>query len=694
MRLHDIPKPVIAPFIIDAEIQGTPRDDRSSGVTNLNYLSSSITLRRDLEVFQRLRPFEKLVMLHGPALNDIPGVRERLREVVSDFDVELTLVEIRKRADEALPRIPPDAEAVYVNALVQLVEGELEKLATGLIERRLPSFSRLGRAEVERGLLMSLTEDVFDRRARRVALNVQRALLGEDPATFPVDFVMREELVINMSTARAINVFPSFALETVAQLIQDERPEEGRRLNLVLVADEALAANRDLVAFNAEVLAGAENIPIAKSRLLPQLDLVATGAVIDGDRAEATGQPEYLFGPGLTLTQLIYSDPAWANKTIQEDLQRALELDRDSFRLDIIQQSTTTYLDVMRALTSERIQKDNLGLTRSNLELARVRESIGASGRAEVYRWEAQLPADQGAVIRAAANRNLAEIELNRLLHRPLEEPFTTQEIGVEDPTFMYMRAQFYPYISSREYFDKTRDALVLIALEQSPEVRALDAAIAAQRRSLKSSGRAFYLPDVFFQASVEHQYKGGAGGLGAFQSLSTLFPELELAAPNDTNWALGVDLSFPLFTSGDRTALHRQNAQGLSQLRLQRESVSERVEQALRSSLHTAGASYAGIQLARDAAEASRRNLDLVTDAYSLGAVSILDLLDAQNAAVATEEAAANAIYNFLIDMLEVERSLGRFYFRASPAEVEVLFERVDQFFLDRGSLPPSRLR
>ena len=243
VRLHDIPKPVIAPFIIDAEIQGTPRDDRSSGVTNLNYLSSSITLRRDLEVFQRLRPFEKLVMLHGPALNDIPGVRERLREVVSDFDVELTLVEIRKRADEALPRIPPDAEAVYVNALVQLVEGELEKLATGLIERRLPSFSRLGRAEVERGLLMSLTEDVFDRRARRVALNVQRALLGEDPATFPVDFVMREELVINMSTARAINVFPSFALETVAQLIQDERPEEGRRLNLVLVADEALAAS-------------------------------------------------------------------------------------------------------------------------------------------------------------------------------------------------------------------------------------------------------------------------------------------------------------------------------------------------------------------------------------------------------------------------------------------------------------------
>ena len=31
----------------------------------------------------------------------------------------------------------------------------------------------------------------------------------------------------------------------------------------------------------------------------------------------------------------------------------------------------------LRALTSERIQKENLGVTRSNLALAKVRESIG-----------------------------------------------------------------------------------------------------------------------------------------------------------------------------------------------------------------------------------------------------------------------------------------------------------------------------
>ena len=69
VRFRDIPKPLIAPVIIDAEIQGTPREGRGSGIRNLNYLSSSITLRRELQVFQNLRPFERLVLLHGPALN-------------------------------------------------------------------------------------------------------------------------------------------------------------------------------------------------------------------------------------------------------------------------------------------------------------------------------------------------------------------------------------------------------------------------------------------------------------------------------------------------------------------------------------------------------------------------------------------------------------------------------------------------
>lgn len=694
LRRRDLEKPVIAPFVIDAEIQAAPREGRASGVGNLSYLSSSITFRRDLEMFQELRPFERLVVLHGPSMNAVPGIRDRLREVGGEFDVELSLVEVRARADEALSAIPANVDAVFVNPLLQLEAGELEKLAQGLIERGLPSFSRLGRSEVERGLLMSLTEDVFARRARRTALNVQRALLGEDPATFPVDFVMREELVINMATARAINVFPSFALETIAQVLNGGRPEQGRRLTIEVASDRAVASNLDLKAFDREVAANAENIGIAKSSLGPQVDLSFQASAIDSDRASATGLAQYLASPALTVSQLIFADGAWANKRIQEHFQSQIEWQRETLSLDIVREAATAYLNVMRALTRERVQRENLDLSRSNLELAKVREAIGSSGFSEVYRWEAQIASDQNSVIQASAERNLAEIELNRLLNYPLEDPFATVETGVDDPVFLYVRAQFYPYISSREYFDISRDAFALIALSQAPELQAIDELVAARHRSLLSASRAFYLPEVFVQGSVDYGLRGGAGGLGAFQSLGALFPDLELTAPNDTNWSVGVDLSLPLFTSGNRPAVKRQDQELLSQLSMQRASTAQRIEARIRRALHSAGASYAGIRLARDAASASSRNLELVTDSYSRGAVSVIQLLDAQNASVLSEEAAANAVYTFLIDMLEVERALGKFYFRSDAMQIEVLFEQVDQVFIERGRTPPSRLR
>jgi outer membrane protein TolC len=93
-------------------------------------------------------------------------------------------------------------------------------------------------------------------------------------------------------------------------------------------------------------------------------------------------------------------------------------------------------------------------------------------------------------------------------------------------------------------------------------------------------------------------------------------------------------------------------------------------------------GASFAAIKLSQDATVAAHRNLELVKDAYGRGVVDILDLLDAQNAAVLAEEGAANAAHDFLFDLMEVERSIGKFYFRATQAQRDAWFDRLDAYF------------
>ena len=193
------------------------------------------------------------------------------------------------------------------------------------------------------------------------------------------------------------------------------------------------------------------------------------------------------------------------------------------------------------------------------------------------------------------------------------------------------------------------------------------------------------------FQGEIARTFLGGTGssGLGFLEGLAP--PDAAFSGPDNTNWSLTFDISLPLFTSGRRPAVKSQDRELLSQLRLDRQLAAQRIEQRVRTALHTAGASYAAIGLAQDAAQAAKRNLELVTDSYSRGAVSILDLLDAQNASLSADEDAANAIYDFLIDFLEVERSVGKFYMLATPEERRSFFDRADAFYRERGAVPPE---
>jgi hypothetical protein len=57
---------------------------------------------------------------------------------------------------------------------------------------------------------------------------VQKILLGEEPGALPVAFTRREQLTVNMRTARAIRVYPRWSAITDAELLHEE-PQEVQR---------------------------------------------------------------------------------------------------------------------------------------------------------------------------------------------------------------------------------------------------------------------------------------------------------------------------------------------------------------------------------------------------------------------------------------------------------------------------------
>lgn len=677
-----LPKPVIAPFVANPRLQGLPYKNGASGRKNLSYVSLDINIQRDLQAFREVVPFTRLAFLLDKGIMEaIPGIRNEVKRVADKLRLKVTTIPVGDKATIALADIPQDTQAVYVGPLPALAPDQYQQLVAGLIERRLPSFAFEGKSDVERGLLVGIGPAVqMNRLARRVALNVRRILLGEPAATLPVAFARGEGLTLNMRTARAIGFSPRWQLLTRAELLHEEPEASGPPLTLTKAVREALDLNLSLRLAQSNVAAGKEDIRQARSALFPQIGLSASGVAIEKDDAAAIpGAAERTTSGSLTLDQSLYSEPAWANLEVQKQLQAARVSGYEQVRLDIVLETVQAYLNLLRARTNARVQRDNLQLSRSNLALARARRRIGTAGPSEVFRWESEIANAQRAVVEAEAQIRVAEIALNALLHRPLEQRVNVAKVGLDEPTLITSQQRLYDLIDNPASFRVFRDFIVQDAFAAAPELHQLEARIDAQKRTLESARNAYWQPTLSLRARRTDTFaRDGVQGP-------------PLPGLDDTETSISLQLSLPLSTGGSRGAQKAKAYEQLTGLYVQRQATTERIEQRVRAALYTARSAYTAIRLSRQAADAAESNLVVVRDAYARGTVSILDLLDAQNASLVADLRAATAVYDFMRALMEVERAAARFDFFLTAQDQANWFARIQRYFNERGLALPQ---
>ena len=77
---------------------------------------------------------------------------------------------------------------------------------------------------------------------------------------------------------------------------------------------------------------------------------------------------------------------------------------------------------------------------------------------------------------------------------------------------------------------------------------------------------------------------------------------------------------------------------------------------------------------------------LDIITESYSNGALSILSLLDAQNSKLQADQVEANALYDFFLDYISLERAVGTIDLLMSHQEREEMLQRLNAFINKTG--------
>jgi outer membrane protein TolC/ABC-type uncharacterized transport system substrate-binding protein len=648
---ESFPKPTFLPLVFNPDLLSAPSQADRSGRENLNYLSDRVPFSENLASFQRVLPFASAVILTDAViLESIPRGPAVVRR--QGANVAFSFVGHDGVDHDLLAKIPAGTQAVVLGGLPRLPAALFDDLLAGFAQRNIACFSLISEAEVRRGALGSDTVQTDYRRlARRNALNMQAVMLGERAEDQPIYYDSKRQLTINMDTARAIGLSPSFDVLSEAELINAEAVSTGPQLDLVSVATLALADNLDLAGSRLDVRIGEQGVRAARSNLLPQLSVGGSyTARRDQSLTRSALSPERATAAALTLNQLVYSEAATAGYQQEKLLQQGRLAGLDAARLDRVLEATTAYLQALRADTQLSIQQDNLALTKTNLELARDRVRVGSASNADVYRWEANLAGARSAVLAALAAKQQAHESLNRVLNQPIDTPLSLRKPARDDP-FTMSAGDFDKLISNPRRFGWFIDFSVINGLEQAPELAQLQSQLDATKRDIKARRRAFWLPDVSAQAQYADNID--ASGLGSGSDFDTA---------ND--WNVSVSASWPLTTGGARRSqLARATLQG-QQLALQKEATAQRIERSIRAALHAAQSSYRNIELSEKGAEASRKNLELVSDAYSQGAVSIIDLLDAQNQSLQADLSANNAVQDFLLDIMNLQRATSSFDF------------------------------
>jgi outer membrane protein TolC/ABC-type uncharacterized transport system substrate-binding protein len=694
-RREVLPKPVIAPFVIDANMQKLPlKSDGSSGVRNLCYINAYKSFEREVQLFRTITPFKHLaVLVSSLALEMQPYIPNYVKRLEKEMGITIQPVPVETSAHDALA-LKTGTDAVYISPLMRVSDDEFQKIINGMNEKKIPTFSMQGRTEVKAGVLACMARDTdYNRLLRRVALNVQRILSGENAGDLNVGFILEnqpinEQMVINMNTARAINIFPPWKILLASELIFEESRAIARTLSMEHAVKEAVSVNLDLKSDAKRLAAEKEKIANARASLLPQLSVDSTTLFIDEDRAIASSgmAPERSWKVSANASQLLYSDKAWANYTAQKHGYQAVKQGHCALELDIILNTAIAYINVLKARTFERIQIDNLALTRANLDRARVRHSIGTASPSEVYRWESEIATHYKQVLKAKSQTRQAMIHLNQILHRPLDEYFALKDTSLDDPIFEISNDRFMSYINNPVKLSLFEEFMVEQGIQNAPELKQIDAGIQARERLLIANHREYWLPTVSLQAGLSHQVAEGGKGLHPSMFSIPGLPPMKMAESDDTDWNIAVMASLPLFSGGNKGAQLRQTREELAALHFQHESTAQKLEESIRFNIHQASASFPAIQLSKDAAKAAQKNLDLITESYSQGVVSIIVLLDAQNASLAATSMAANSAYDFLIDLMKLNRSAGNFYLFKSTKARENWLNRLNTFIHNNG--------
>lgn len=434
----------------------------------------------------------------------------------------------------------------------------------------------------------------------------------------------------------------------------------------------AVKQNNDLQAANLNLQAAEQSVGIAAAGYIPNV-FISTSITTS---KEATFSESFGVLPqntgliGGKISQMIYHEQIVANHAVQKYLYQSEQSKLLQTKNNVIFQAGQAYINYLLASELLDVQNENLALTRQHLQTSEDRLELGAVNQQEVLRWQTQVYASEQQVEQQKSALVMYRTMFNNVLNVPLETEHDLQAMEIDTDGFIFKSQIIREAVHNEMKAQVIRDYMVGIGLSYSPLIPATDKQILALDRMNKANGR-WAIPMISLEGGMAAKWLGTESG--ADDSTDGHF------------WKYGVQLNWNLFDGGKSIKQAKQTNLQLEASKIERENAFAALEQGIRSITAIVIKDYINVGLALRQADVADENYALVYDNYLLGESALMDLIDAQGQKLAAGTQTRTAYSTFLIDLLQLEQSLGYYpFYHLSIPEVEVI-RNLEQLLLTK---------
>lgn len=683
----NLSKPVFAPLIINPSKELITKN-KTSGRKNLNYIVSSLDLKSEILSFEKIVKFEKLNLLIGNEM-------EKILNQMPNFKVEgIDINFIKMNNDniyEVLNKIDK-SEVIALGPINELSDKNQKILLNRINNNKIPSFSIFSLENENFDTLAQFNfEKEYKKRIRATAVNISQYLDGKALADLPVYIESTEpELILNVNTIKKIELWPDWNILAEAKLINFIPDYSENSMGLKELISIALNNSPRRSVIKKELELTNLNIEKAKSKYKPRVEASATALIIDEDRAKSIFTPaEQTLTAGVTLNQVIFSEDLNMSLDILNKQKGIKEEELKKLELDLILEVSEAYISILKVETYAKMQKNNLDLTKMNLEIAKERKNAGISGMTDIYRLESELSQNISSFVETILNIELAKTNLKRIINYDLNVPLEISNIDFNNKDYLTSNKELLDFITNQNNSNILVEFMHDLAIKKSSDLKNIDYGINIQERLIKNTKNKKFMPTVALKAdySINNIIVEGAGSdyksiIGSIsktniQGLSSIVGAF--GNPDEFNWSVGIGFRLPIYSGGELKLDKKISENEIETLELKRNTVEKLLEQQIRANISKITSEYSKIKNAEVSLNSATKALNIVKDSYSKGITSIFDLISVQNSAFSAEQYKVTSTYNLIIEVMRAERTIGDFYILKDNYEKEKFVEAIN---------------